>query len=242
MSSPSSAAQPRRSARERKQPKPITTGNKQIYWSSISTKKLTVTEVSTTKRKRKLADTDDEGPNDNTADDEDAEANEEDENEDGSQDGDSENERPKKSRKKAKGQIPRTAAPTTRKPKRPRTLKDTTAIKFKKRAADTPNAPFDPAALTKATKISFDNPLFNAILNPNSALQGTVEDFLESLKNDENQASAELINMVLRCCACNDTIDSDTAVDYDGVVDRLDDFTENLKKVVLMFVPKRIIS
>ncbi|KAJ4490347.1 hypothetical protein J3R30DRAFT_3693942 [Lentinula aciculospora] len=219
MSATPSPAGPRRSQREKKKAKLITT----------------VTEPTATSRKRKHADTDDEGPveaDDSAEEDGDdndiAQANTE--GTDGSED---EDERPKKSLKKNKASAakrPRITVSATRKAKTSRVPKDPAATKLKKRANKAPDAPFDPKSITKATNISSDNPLFNAILNPNAALQGTVEDFLESLDQDENQALAELVNMILRCCACNDTIDGDTAVDYDGVVDRLDDMAEELKK------------
>ncbi|GAW03352.1 mitotic cohesin complex [Lentinula edodes] len=220
MSSTSSPAGPRRSQRDKKPAKPITT----------------VTEPSTTSRKRKHADTDNEelvGASDHPpGQDDDSDANEV--NMEGSDSSMDEDERPRKSLKRKKGALakrPRTAASSTRKPKAPRVPKDSAATNSRKRANVAPNAPFDPASITKVTNISSDNPLFNAILNPNAALQGTVEDYLESLHQDENQALAELVNMILRCCACNDTIDGDTAVDYDGVVDRLDDMAEELKKI-----------
>ncbi|KAH9974267.1 hypothetical protein BGW80DRAFT_1436857 [Lactifluus volemus] len=79
-------------------------------------------------------------------------------------------------------------------------------------------------------KINTDNALFNAIMNPSAALQSTVEDFLDSLKETPGAAQAELVNCVLRACGCNDTVNEDEAVDYDGVVDALDNFTEALKQ------------
>ncbi|KAI0299424.1 hypothetical protein B0F90DRAFT_1728578 [Multifurca ochricompacta] len=79
-------------------------------------------------------------------------------------------------------------------------------------------------------KINTDNALFNAIMNPSAALQLTVEDFLESLKETPGAAQAELVNCILRACGCNDTVNEDEAVDYDGVVDALDNFTEALKQ------------
>lgn len=57
------------------------------------------------------------------------------------------------------------------------------------------------------------------------------EDFLESLSQNPGPSQAELINCILRACGCNDSVDADEVVDYDGVVDKLDDFTEILKKV-----------
>ncbi|KAJ7164977.1 hypothetical protein C8R46DRAFT_1097762 [Mycena filopes] len=89
---------------------------------------------------------------------------------------------------------------------------------------------FDPQQAAKESKINADNPLFNAILNPAAALQSTAEDFLESLDQSPNLALAELINLVLRACGCNESLDADQVVDYDGVLDALDDFTEGLKK------------
>ncbi|KAH9064622.1 hypothetical protein EDB87DRAFT_1804088 [Lactarius vividus] len=79
-------------------------------------------------------------------------------------------------------------------------------------------------------KINTDNALFNAIMNPSAALQLTVEDFLESLKETPGAAQAELVNCILRACGCNDSVNQDEAVDYDGVVDALDNFTEALKQ------------
>ena len=75
----------------------------------------------------------------------------------------------------------------------------------------------------------------DAIMNPGAALQATVEDFLDSLSRSPGAAQAELINLILRACGCNDSVDSDSVVDYDGVIDALDDFTEGLKQVCLLF-------
>lgn len=68
-------------------------------------------------------------------------------------------------------------------------------------------------------------------MNPSTALQSTVEDFFESLEQSPGAALAELINLILRACGCNDTVNSDEVIDYDGVVDALDNFTEGLKQV-----------
>lgn len=67
-------------------------------------------------------------------------------------------------------------------------------------------------------------------MNPQAPLQTTAEDFLESLSQSPAAAQAELINFILRACGCNDSVDSDEVMDYDGVVDALDNFTEGLKK------------
>lgn len=71
----------------------------------------------------------------------------------------------------------------------------------------------------------------DAIMNPASPLQSSAEDFLDSLQQSPGSALAELINLVLRSCGCNDSVNADEAVDFDGIVSTLDDFTESLKQV-----------
>ncbi|KAG5728111.1 Cohesin subunit psc3 [Termitomyces sp. T112] len=104
-----------------------------------------------------------------------------------------------------------------------------TATKKSKKAKEGDDA-FDAARVARDTKITADNPLFNAIMNPSAALQSTAEDFLESLEQSPGAALAEFINLILRACGCNDSVNADEAVDYDGVVDSLDNFTEGLKQ------------
>ena len=82
-------------------------------------------------------------------------------------------------------------------------------------------------------RVSHPFPYKDAIMNPSAALQSTVEDFLDSLKETPGAAQAELVNCILRACGCNETVNEDEAVDYDGVVDALDNFTEALKQVRL---------
>jgi cohesin complex subunit SA-1/2 len=73
-------------------------------------------------------------------------------------------------------------------------------------------------------------------MNPAAALQSVVEDYLESLSQSPAAAQAELINCILRACGCNDVVDGDKAVDYDGVLDALDDITEGLKQACNTFI------
>lgn len=143
--------------------------------------------------------------------------------------------------------------------KRPRTTKATGSKMSKTQKESRPrahrlkvtNGDFDVAKLTADIKISADNSLFSAwhfphrcyeafipliliadaVLNPAAALQSIAEDFLDSLTRDPGNAQAELINCILRACGCNDIVDADQVVDYDGVVDALDTFTEGLKQV-----------
>lgn len=71
----------------------------------------------------------------------------------------------------------------------------------------------------------------DAIVNSSANLQSTVEDFLESLSQSLERALAELINCILRCCGCSDSVNLDQVTDYDGIVDVLEDVTEALKNV-----------
>ncbi|KAF5365253.1 hypothetical protein D9758_005390 [Tetrapyrgos nigripes] len=236
MSSPPPTAAPRRSQRDKRPAKPVTT----------------VTDVPTTSRKRKHVDgTEDDAPGITGDEAQDADSEEGDEEDAGDDpededDEDDADERPKKA-KKAKGRPtkkPRkndlekdkdpSAATTTRKPRKPRAPKDPNApapaAKRAPKARNAVEARFDPEAVAKTTDISMDNPLFNALLNPNAALQSTTEDFLESLNQTAHQALAELLTMILRCCGCNETIDGDEAIDFDGASSKLDDIVEQLKQ------------
>ncbi|CCM03065.1 uncharacterized protein FIBRA_05185 [Fibroporia radiculosa] len=114
------------------------------------------------------------------------------------------------------------------KPKKTTTKPTTTTRRARQNPAAA--AGFDAEKVAQDTKISGDNPLFNAIMNPAAALQSTVEDYLESLSRAPGLSLAELVNCILRTCGCNDTVNGDEVVDYDGVVDALDNFTEGLKK------------
>lgn len=135
----------------------------------------------------------------------------------------------------------------------PKVPKTTVGKKGRKPKEPQNQEAYDVEQLTRDTKIASDNPLFSkfhppplwprlpssyqyqslqdALINPAAALQSTVEDFLESLESSPNPAQAELINLILRSCGCNDSVNEDEVVDYDGVVDALDNFTEALKQV-----------
>ena len=136
--------------------------------------------------------------------------------------------------------------PRTEKAAMQKTLKASTRKGRKsKEGEDT----YDPEQVAKDTKISADNPLFSeqiltrssssnpytsdAIMNPASPLQLSAEDFLESLQQSPGPALSELINLVLRACGCSDSVNADEAVDFDGIVSTLDDFTESLKQVCI---------
>jgi len=61
-------------------------------------------------------------------------------------------------------------------------------------------------------------PCKDDIMNPSTALQSTVDDFLDSdsLKESPGAVHVELVNSILRACASNETVN-----EYDGVVDAL---------------------
>ncbi|TFK31727.1 hypothetical protein BDQ12DRAFT_93119 [Crucibulum laeve] len=219
---PASTPAPRRSQRERKTPKQFTSAV-----ASGSKNK---------KRKRHDKDTEDDATVASDQEDvPDAQNNEE-------NDGDEEEEedyhatKPKptgvmrkgkaKASPKSKGPSP-AKKPRTVKPPAPKTVK--TATRRGRKPKEGGDA-YDADQVAKDTKIAADNPLFNAVMNPAAALQSTAEDFLESLEQSPGAALAELINLVLRSCGCNDSVSADEAVDYDGVLDTLDNFTEALKQ------------
>ncbi|RXW15379.1 hypothetical protein EST38_g10469 [Candolleomyces aberdarensis] len=199
----------RRSQRERKTVKPF------------------VSAPSTSARKRKRPDTDVEDedttvPNAQADDErEDADADAEDEEEEEGY----ESAKPKTVRK-AKPKAPGKDKPTPA-PKKPREPKTTTrkagkAPTRRGRKVKDGEDTYDAEQVARDTKIAADNPLFT--------LQSTTEDFLESLGESPGPAQAELITLFLRSCGCNDTISPDDALDYDGVVDNLDNITEALKQ------------
>ncbi|KAF9011840.1 hypothetical protein BDQ17DRAFT_1396897 [Cyathus striatus] len=216
---PTTTPAPRRSQREKKAPKQFTS----------------VASTSTRKRKRPpTSDTENEQPQPDQR--EDVQGDEADAENDSDAD-EEEYESPKtkptprrkdkaKSTPKSKD-TPATKKPRATKPTGPKPVK--TAARRGRKPKEGANA-YDADQVAKDTKIAADNPLFNAIMNPIAALQSTAEDFLESLEQTPGAAQAELINLILRACGCNDSVNADEALDYDGVVDALDNFTEVLKQ------------
>ncbi|KAI0772878.1 hypothetical protein BD413DRAFT_622407 [Trametes elegans] len=213
-------AEPRRSQRDRKQAQPFLSVNSSLL-----------------KRKRSDATSDEEGGQDDAR----SEASDA---ERAGDEADAEEEDYHAPKPPAKGPTKRKtkAAPAPKKPRVPKAAgtKRTTAktggpSKPRKTAGrkgkqTDGEAEFDVEKVAQDTKITGDNALFNAIMNPSAALQSTAEDFLESLSSSPGPSLALLINCILRSCGCNDSVDEDRVVDYDGVVDALDDFTEALKK------------
>ncbi|KAG8906784.1 hypothetical protein FRB99_006161 [Tulasnella sp. 403] len=133
---------------------------------------------------------------------------------------------------KATGDAELNGSPPAKKPRVARATKVTTKgpPKGRRKKGKAGDVDVDPKALAKESAISDDNVLFNAILNPNAALQSTAEDFLDSYGRASGPALADLISCVLRACGCNATVDADQVLDSDGVVDCLDDMMEALKK------------
>ncbi|KXN89772.1 Cohesin subunit psc3 [Leucoagaricus sp. SymC.cos] len=212
---PTSTPGPRRSQRDRKTVKPFASGGS-----------------ASVKRKHKQAETDaeDDAPDiaaEGDEGDQDVESQSEpEENDEGFQ-------APKQKRKRAKNAGSKTkGAPPA---KRPRTAeaeaeRHTKPTGRRGRRVKEKGEGYDVEQIAKDTKIATDNTLFNALIDSTVALQDAVQDFIRSLQETPEAAQAELVNLILRCCGCNDSVDANQAVDYDGVVDALDNFTEILKQ------------
>ncbi|KAM0792165.1 hypothetical protein ACM66B_004862 [Microbotryomycetes sp. NB124-2] len=78
-------------------------------------------------------------------------------------------------------------------------------------------------------KINNDNAVFNAVRNPNTALESTVNDWIESYQESPGPAMAELVDFLLRCCGCNSSVDEHQAEDENGIVETLTDVTDEFK-------------
>lgn len=76
----------------------------------------------------------------------------------------------------------------------------------------------------------------DALVNPATALESTVQEFLDSCEVTPQAAFADLVNCVFRLCGCNSSLDSDIVVDIDGVVDFLSDVVDEIKGVRARFV------
>ncbi|KAI0672301.1 hypothetical protein C8Q78DRAFT_1026321 [Trametes maxima] len=213
------AAEPRRSQRERKKATQFVSINSSL----LKRKRSDATSEEENDEQDARSDDSDAAPADDEAD---------------AQEGDY---RAPKPQAKTPAKSKKKSAPA---PKKPRVPKASTAKRASAKAAGPPKprkatvrkgrqaeeGEFNAEKVAKDSKIAADNALFNAIMNPSAALQSTAEDFLESLSSSPGPSLAELINCILRSCGCNDSVDEDRVVDYDGVVDALDDFTEVLKK------------
>lgn len=99
-------------------------------------------------------------------------------------------------------------------------------------------------------EISQDNDLFNAVRMGTSAIQPTLEDWMEvyqgsSGSNEEDtrgQAISQFINFILRSCGCNCSIDKFQALDLDAVTDTLDDIQETFRTVPSQAYPLSVKS
>ncbi|KAH8112371.1 hypothetical protein DFH11DRAFT_1607236 [Phellopilus nigrolimitatus] len=137
---------------------------------------------------------------------------------------------PRKPKAAAKGKTKARGPPAPKKPRATKASAATGKTPTRRGRKAAGAAAKDTAKVPAEAKIAEDNTLFNSIMNPVAALQSTVEDLLESFQQSAEPALADLINCVLRACGSNDTVDADRAVDYDGILDALDDFTEVLKE------------
>ncbi|SNX85606.1 related to Nuclear cohesin complex subunit [Melanopsichium pennsylvanicum] len=95
----------------------------------------------------------------------------------------------------------------------------------------TPSAPRSRAAASKdELPINEDNDIFNAVKDPNSALQSNAEDWVVAFSDHQGLALAKLVNFVIRTCGCNGSVDENQVIDIDNVVDNLEELQEVFKK------------
>ena len=78
--------------------------------------------------------------------------------------------------------------------------------------------------------INEDNDIFNAVKDPNSALQSIAEDWVVAFSDHQGGALAELVNFIIRTCGCNGSVDENQVVDLDNIVDNLEELQETFKK------------
>ena len=97
-----------------------------------------------------------------------------------------------------------------------------------------PKAPPRARARTLGNKdelpINNDVELFNAIKDPNTALQSTAEDWIVAFQDEQGKPLAELINAVIRACGCNGSVDENQVLDIDNIVDTLEELQEAFKR------------
>ncbi|CAO1630591.1 unnamed protein product [Sympodiomycopsis kandeliae] len=86
-------------------------------------------------------------------------------------------------------------------------------------------------------RIKDDVTLFNAVKNPESALQTTVEEWVVAYQETPGPALTDLINFIIRCCACNGTVDETLVRDLDNVVDSAQEIQEEAKKTPMASYP-----
>lgn len=86
---------------------------------------------------------------------------------------------------------------------------------------------------TKSKRISLPrenhgekNALFEALIDYEASLDVLVLDWIDSYERDGQQALVEFINCILRCCGCDQIINTDHLVDQDSVADTLYEIQE----------------
>ncbi|KAJ1023453.1 hypothetical protein NDA16_003070 [Ustilago loliicola] len=95
----------------------------------------------------------------------------------------------------------------------------------------TPSAARSRAAASRdELPINDDNDIFNAVKDPNSALQSNAEDWVVAFSDHQGRALAELVNFVIRACGCNGSVDENQVINIDNVVDNLEELQEVFKK------------
>lgn len=132
-------------------------------------------------------------------------------------------------------------APTSRLPRLPKQAGKGAANKRNSkaptRAAAAPRRIQRAPISREELKIQDDVPLFNAIKNPDNALQTTAEDWVVAYQSEPGPALTELINFIIRCCGCNASVDETLVRDLDNVVDSAQDIQDEFKETSIPSYP-----
>ncbi|CAD6887518.1 unnamed protein product [Tilletia laevis] len=78
--------------------------------------------------------------------------------------------------------------------------------------------------------IKDDNVLFNAVKDPDAALDTTAEDWVATYHDAPATALSQLVTFLLRSAACNSDVDEDEVADIDKVVTKVEDLQDAAKK------------
>ncbi|CAO1636551.1 unnamed protein product [Parajaminaea phylloscopi] len=145
----------------------------------------------------------------------------------------------KQAKKPRQPKVPKANKRQKSQSKAPRAAKATTKTKraAKRGPASKSAAPLRGPAQRQDLDINSDVPVFNAVKNPETALQTTAEDWVVAYQSEPGPASAEMINFILRSCGCNSNVDESTVMDLDNVVDTIEQVQEEFKAAPIASYP-----
>ncbi|GAO45762.1 hypothetical protein G7K_0014-t1 [Saitoella complicata NRRL Y-17804] len=75
-----------------------------------------------------------------------------------------------------------------------------------------------------------DSPLYDALLDPDAALESTINDWLDSYAEASGEAITEMVNFILKCCACNTPITAYDVEDADSATQTLAQIQEVVRE------------